>query len=126
MQPQKRNVLSELESLKGALDAERTEILARLSAINAALGETDRPVTTRARGGRAVRSRLPARKPPGSLEELIVEVTRSAPLTPPEILVAVTKAGYVTTSADPLKIITTVLARSKGLKNAGRGKYGPA
>lgn len=125
MQPQKRNALTELESLKSALDAERTELLARLSAINAALGESDRPASIRARTGRTVRGRLPARKPPGTLEELIVEVTRPTPLSPAEILVAVTKAGYVTTSTDPLKIISTVLARSKQLKSAGRGKFGP-
>ena len=126
MQPQKKDVLSQLASVRSELETERAEILTRLAGINAALGQPTRQQVSRDENGRSIGTRKAYRRAPGSLEALIVEVTTASPLSAPEILEAVSRAGYVTTAPDPLKVINTVLERSKLLKKAGRGKFAPA
>jgi len=97
-----RQYLSCLEALK----AEKAELETRLEEINAAL--SGGPIFRR-RLGHLGRTDTGRRRNGLSLREAVVQVTRSRPLTKPEILEAVRRIGYKFSTSDPMNSLNAML-----------------
>ncbi len=117
----KNDALKQFNALREALIAEKTELEEKLAEIDRALGTSSdysRPhPTSKGTGAR--------RGNPGGLRHMVLEATKSKPLTRQEIVDAVQKAGYKFTAKDPLNSLGVVLYTSGAFKNYG-GKFGPA
>ncbi len=119
--------LKKFDELQKAVREERDEILKRIEAIDEALGVS---------GGHARSSGGPSgsayvRRPgyrlnPMPLRSIVLDATKSGPLSTLEILSAVQKAGYVFRASNPVNSLKTFLYTSKDMKNYGRGIFGPA
>ena len=143
----KKDKLHQFVSLRDQLLREKTELVSRLSEINAALGDvrvtpvaapapavgasapvrrgrrpknTARSAPAAAAGGRRKRARNAM-----SLREAVMAVTKSRPLSRQDLLKAVQASGYVFTAKDPLNSLSTLLYSDKGIRNTN-GKFGPA
>lgn len=128
-----KDTLKEFTQLRAAMQKRQAEIQEELAAINAALG-----TPAAAPAGRAVSAAKPtvaassaAKRGPRkraenslSLAEAVLTVTKSKPLTKPEILTAVADLGYTFSAKSPLNSLNTLLYTNKQIKNFG-GKFGP-
>lgn len=142
----KNDSLKQFVALRAELLREQGELVARLAEIEKALGAVGTVVAGVAAPAR--RGRPPGRRPgrpPGaasaaaaapkrrakraknalSLREVVLSVTKDAPLSRQDLLKAVQKNGYVFTAKDPLNSLSTLLYSDKGIKNYD-GKFGPA
>lgn len=119
-----KNSLKDFAMLQKNLLAERDRIVARLAALNAALGSEPAPavkVEKRATVKKATRAKNQL-----SLKEAVMKATTGKALTKQEIFEAVKKLGYKFTTAKPLNSINVVLYGKKPkFKNTG-GKFSPA
>ncbi len=128
-----KDPLKEFTQLRAALLNRQSELEDELAAINAALGSAPATAPTR----KASAPKAPAEVPtPGkrgprkrvenslSLAEAVFTVTKSKPLTKPEILTAVGELGYKFSAKSPMNSLNTFLYTNKQVKNSG-GKFGP-
>ena len=60
-----------------------------------------------------------------SLKEAVLAATKAKPLSKPDILLAVEKAGYVFSAKSPMSSLNTLVYSDKSFKNVD-GKFGPA
>lgn len=123
-----KDTLKEFTQLRAAMQKRQAEIQEELAAINAALGTpaaapTPKSISTAkpAAGKRGPRKRAENSL---SLAEAVLTVTKSKPLTKPEILTAVADLGYTFSAKSPLNSLNTLLYTNKQIKNFG-GKFGP-
>ena len=135
----KRDPLKQFVALRDALLKRKQVLEVELQHINRALavqGATapaaPAPVAAAAPAGRPAKVKRGGRKVRGkrarntvSLKEAVMGVTKSKPLSKPEILTAVSKSGYVFTAVNPMNSLNTLLYSDKAFKNHG-GKFGPA
>jgi hypothetical protein len=118
----KRDPLKQYVSLRDSLLKRKANLEAELVKINAALGEA-------APGKAAAAKTAPARarkraQNSVSLKSAVCEVLKTKPLTRPDILKAVEKAGYTFTAKDPLSSLNTLLySNKKVFKNCGDGTF---
>ena len=127
----KRDPLKEFVSLRTSL-IKRKEILeSELAQINQALAiepvviirpKAAAPAAAPAASSPAKRKRA---KNEMSLKEAVLAATKAKPLSKPEILVAVEKAGYVFSAKSPMSSLNTLVYSDKSFKNVD-GKFGPA
>lgn len=130
----KRDPLKQFVVLRESLLKRQAQLQSELSGINEALGAVavasvaaapraavvaDEAPRTRGprRGGRRARNEM-------SLREAVMTVTKSKPLSKPDILAAVSKLGYQFTAKDPMNSLNTLLYTDKQIENHG-GKFGP-
>lgn len=117
----KRDPLKQYVSLRDSLLKRKAALEAELAKINAALGEAA-PAKAAAKAAPA-RSRKRAQNSV-SLKSAVCEVLKTKPLTRPDILKAVGKAGYTFTAKDPLNSLNTLLySNKKVFKNLGDGTF---
>lgn len=131
----KLDALKQFTILRAQLTQERQRLAARLEEIDRVLGDhagsaptlkaprvqirNPRAPTRRTRGIKRVKN-------PISLKKAVVKVTTKNPLTKPEILAAIQKLGWTTTSKKPQKMLDVLLYGKKPkFKNQG-GKFSPA
>jgi hypothetical protein len=110
----KRDPLHEFVSLRANLLKRKAALEAELSRINQALAVSAATVAPRKRARNAV-----------SLKDAVLAATKEKPLSKPEILEAIGKAGYVFTAKSPINSLNTLLYSDKAFKNHG-GTFGPA
>lgn len=116
-----RNVtLKKFVSLQEELLRQKRRLEAQLAEINRALGAHSAAVGGNGSGAEG-RKRA---KNSMSLKEIVLQVTRSKPLSRQDLLAAVQKAGYVFAAKDPLNSLSTLLYTDKDIRNHG-GKFGP-
>lgn len=121
----KRDPLKQYVSLRESLLKRKATLEAELAKINSALGEAA-PAKASAAKAAPVRTRKRAQNSV-SLKAAVSDVIKSKPLTRPEILKAVEKAGYTFTAKDPLNSLNTLLySNKKVFKNFGDGTFGLA
>ncbi len=118
--------LKNYAALRQSLETERAKIIARLEALNAALGSTpsapSAPAAPKAVPA-AKAKRSPRAKNELSLKDAIVKVATGKALTKEEIFEAVKKLGYQFATKKPLASISVVLYGKKPkFKNEG-GKF---
>lgn len=123
----KRDPLKEFVSLRTSL-IKRKEILeTELAQINQALAVE--PVVIIRPKTAAPASAAPAKRKRAknemSLKEAVLAATKAKPLSKPEILAAVEKAGYVFSAKSPMSSLNTLVYSDKSFKNVD-GKFGPA
>lgn len=135
----KRDPLKQFVALRDALLKRKQVLEVELQHINRALAvqgsgvaAAPAPVAATAPAGRPAKVKRAGRKVRGkrarntvSLKEAVMGVTKSKPLSKPEILTAVSKSGYVFTAVNPMNSLNTLLYSDKAFKNHG-GKFGPA
>jgi hypothetical protein len=136
----KRDPLKQFVALRDALLKRKQALEVELNHINRALAVSG-PVAVAAPVA-AAPAAAPVGRPPGgksrgrkvrgkrarnsvSLKEAVLGVTKSKPLSKPDILAAVSKSGYVFTAVSPMNSLNTLLYSDKAFKNHG-GKFGPA
>lgn len=141
----KNDKLKQFVSLRAQLMKDKAELESRLAEINKALGAVSAVSAPAAKPTGAVRRG----RPPGSsavvaadskavvrrggarpknamsLKEAVLTVTKSKPLSRPDILKAVLALGYKFKTKDPLNSLGTLLYSDKAFKNNG-GIFGPA
>lgn len=118
----KRDPLKQYVSLRDSLLKRKAALEAELAKINAALGEAAPAKAATAKAPPA-RSRKRA-KNSVSLKSAVSDVLKAKPLTRPDILKAVEKAGYEFTAKDPLNSLNTLLySNKKVFKNLGDGTF---
>jgi hypothetical protein len=130
----KRDPLKQFVSLRNALQQRKQELEAELLHINRALGvQSSAASAPGAAAAPAAESRKAAGRKAGakrarnevSLKEAVLAATKAKPLSKPEILSNIAKAGYKFTAKNPMNSLNTLLYSDKGFKNHG-GKFGPA
>ena len=118
----KRDPLKQYVSLRDSLLKRKAALEAELAKINAALGEAA-PAKAAAAKAAPARSRKRAQNSV-SLKSAVSDVLKTKPLTRPDILKAVEKAGYTFTAKDPLNSLNTLLySNKKVFKNLGDGTF---
>jgi hypothetical protein len=124
----KNDSLKQFVALRQSLITEKAAIEKRLKEITAALAghlaapAAATPVAAPRKAGR--RRKRPANKV--SLKQVIVEATKSKPLTKPEILKAVLASGYKFATTKPMGSVNVILyGRNPKFANKG-GKFSPA
>lgn len=118
----KRDPLKQYVSLRDSLLKRKAALEAELAKINAALGEAA-PAKPAAAKAAPARSRKRAQNSV-SLKSAVSDVLKTKPLTRPDILKAVEKAGYTFTAKDPLNSLNTLLySNKKVFKNLGDGTF---
>jgi hypothetical protein len=137
----KRDPLKQFVTLRNALIQRKQALESELLHINRALeiqagagsaaGKSAPVASVGAPASRKGPGR-PARKARGkrarneiSLKDAVLAATKAKPLTKPEILKAIEKAGYKFSAKNPMNSLNTLLYSDKGFKNHG-GKFGPA
>ena len=125
----KRDPLKEFVSLRTSL-IKRKEILeSELAQINQALAIDPvviiRPKAVAAAPASSAPVKRKRAKNEMSLKEAVLAATKSKPLSKPEILAAVEKAGYVFSAKSPMSSLNTLVYSDKSFKNVD-GKFGPA
>jgi len=125
----KSSSYSKFTALREALVKRQAELQEELAEINAALGIEKTPsvtVTSQAAAPPAKSSRGPRKRAQNalSLVEAVLTVTKSKPLSKPDILVAIEEIGYKFSAKDPMNSLNTTLYTSKKIKNFG-GTFGP-
>lgn len=118
-----KDTLQQYLSSLDALRAEKADLEARLDQINTALAGD--PTTGVARRGRRPRAGRRGRRNGVSLREAVLQVTRSRPLSKPEILQAVQKIGYKFTTKDPLNSLNAMLYAPANKFRNQNGRFGP-
>jgi len=107
------------------LHQEKTELEARLEKINEALAGA--PGARARQGGRAAARRGGGgrRRNGLSLRAAVTQVTKSRPLTKPEILQAVQKIGYKFATKDPMNSLNAMLYAPANKFRNKNGEFGP-
>lgn len=120
----KRDPLKQYVSLRDSLLKRKAALEAELARINSALGESS-PAKA---GAKAVAASTRRRAQNSvSLKAAVSDALKSKPLSRPDILKAVEKAGYAFTAKDPLNSLNTLLYTNKKVfKNLGDGTFGLA
>ena len=122
----KRDPLKQYVSLRDSLLKRKAALEAELAKINSALGEAAPAKAAAAAKAAPARSRKRAQNSV-SLKSAVSDVLKTKPLTRPDILKAVEKAGYTFTAKDPLNSLNTLLySNKKVFKNFGDGTFGLA
>lgn len=136
----KRDPLKEFVNLRNALLKRKQELESELLHINRALEIQSAPaaaparvakaaapaaVAAPAKAGRKAKAGGKRARNEVSLKEAVLAATKAKPLTKPEILAAIVKAGYKFSAKSPMNSLNTLLYSDKGFKNHG-GKFGPA
>ena len=123
-----KDPLKDYAALRQSLETERAKIIARLQAINAALGSAPAPsaAPTVAAAKPAKVKRGSRAKNELSLKEAIAKATTGKALTKDEIYEAVKKLGYVFTTKKPLNSINAVLYGKKPKFKNVEGKFSAA
>ena len=123
-----KDPLKDYAALRLSLETERTKIIARLQAINAALGSAPAPSAAPAvaEGKPAKVKRAPYAKNELTLREAIQKVTIRKALTKDEIYEAVKKLGYVFTTKKPLNSINALIYGKRPKFKNSDGKFSAA
>jgi hypothetical protein len=127
------DTLKTFSNLRRNLETQREGIIARLQAINTALGSAQNPSTIPSQpakpskpapGKRAGRGRRA--KGGLSLKDAVVQATTAKPLTKEEIFAAVKQLGYRFTTKKPMgSINVTLYGKDPKFRNQN-GKFSPA
>ncbi len=113
----KRDPLKQYVSLRDSLLKRKAALEAELAKINSALGEAAPAKAAPARSRKRAQNSV-------SLKSAVSDVLKTKPLTRPDILKAVEKAGYTFTAKDPLNSLNTLLySNKKVFKNLGDGTF---
>lgn len=127
--PKRNDPLTQLATLRAALQKERTEILERLQQIEAALGDGGPAAFIRSgKNGTAPRQkRGPRAQNTLTVREAITKATTARPLGLSEIVQAVGKLGYKFSSKNPQNSVGAYLYGKEGRKYFKRvdGKFAP-
>lgn len=124
----KLDALKQFTALRNQLTQERERLASRIQEIDNVFGNhASASPTPKAHGTPVRNTRAPRRiKNPISLKKAVIKVTTKKPLTKPEILAAVQKLGWSTTSKNPRKLLDLLLyGKNPKFKNQN-GKFSPA